>query len=292
MVKYRIQLRAVSNVAASKTALIDIPCGQRFHYILLTHGYAAGTNTIAGAASNITGLRIYVNSRAQRTLGSGTELRDMNILNGTQYDCTGVPNTSPGVTFPIYFAEPWRESPADQDSLAWASSGWTTFQIQVDLSTASTPTLQAWAVCDDYVPPANANGTQPGICKWIRSSLPAAGTSFDFTTLDRRDWLQQISLYPDSGGSNAATQVTFKKNSVTLHELTNTANSALLTNHTMTPAASGRTSNIYDLVFDHDGLLGSSVPMDGARDSLLTIAAGGSMSGTVIAIIQRVGPPE
>src|SRR6266403_344176 len=121
MLKYRLQVRSVSNVAASKTALIDIPCGQRFHQIILLHGYAAGTNTIAAAATNISEIRIKSNSRIQRTI-SGTQLRDMNLVNGTAYDCTGVPNTAPGVTCPIYLGEPWRESPADQDALGWATA--------------------------------------------------------------------------------------------------------------------------------------------------------------------------
>ena len=297
MIKYRVQLRSVSNVAASKTALIDIPCGQRFHQIILQHGFASGTNTIAGACTNIPEIRVLVNSRVQRVM-SGTQLRDMNLLNGSGYDGTGLPNTAPGVSMPIYLAEPWRDSPADQDALAWASAGWQTFQIQVDLSTASTPTLVAWAVCDDFVPAA---GTTPGICKWIRASIPAAGTSFDVTTIDRRDWLQQISLYPDSGGSYAATSVTFKRGGITLHELSQSANNALLNQNGMNPANALRTGyasgpptlpGIYDLVFDHDGLLGSAVPMDGARDSLLSITAGTAMSGTVTAIIQRLGPPE
>jgi hypothetical protein len=288
MTKYRLQLRSVQNVAASKTVLIDMPCGQRYHYIELLHGYSAGTNTIAAAATNISEIRLYSNSRIQRVI-SGTQLRDMNLLNGTAYDCQGLPNTAPGVSFPIYLAEPWRESPADQDALAWSTNGWLNFQMQIDLGAAATPTLAAFAVLDDFVPPAHSN---PGIVKWLRPQLVPGGTMYDYTQLDRRDWLQQISIYPDSGGSNAITLVSFKMNSVLYHELTAAANSALLLNHMMAPAAAGRTSNIYDLVFDHDGLLSSSLPMDGARDSLLEISAGGAMSGTQTAIVQRLGPPE
>jgi len=288
MIKYRLQARSVQNVAASKTALIDLPCGQRYHYILLEHGYSAGTNTIAATMTNISEIRVKSNSRIQRVM-SGTQLRDMNLLNGTAYDCTGVPNTAPGVTVPIYLAEPWRDTPADQDALAWSTAGWLSFQIEVDLGAASTPTLLAYAVVDDFVPPQNTN---PAIVKWIRSSLVPGGTTYDYNALDRRDYLQQISIYPDSGASQAPTLVTFKKNGIILHELSSAANSALLTNSLMTPAASGRTSGIYDLVFDHDGLLSSSVPMDGARDSLLEITAASAMSGTQIAMIQRLGPPE
>lgn len=288
MIKYRLQLRSVQNTAASKTALIDIPCGQRYHYIVLEHGFSAGTNTIAGAATNISEIRVYSNSRIQRVV-SGTQLRDMNLLNGTAYDCTGLPNTAPGVSFPIFLGEPWRETPADQDALAWSTFGWLSFQIQVDLGAASTPTLSAYAVLDDFVP---AQGTNPAIVKWLRPQLVPGGTQYDYNALDRRDYLQQISIYPDSGGSQSPTLVTFKRNGVILHELSAAANTALLTNNFMTPAASGRTSGIYDLVFDHDGLLSSSVPMDGARDSLLEINAGSAMSGTQTIIVQRLGPPE
>lgn len=288
MIKKRLQIRSVTNVAASKTAVIDIPCGQRYHYIELLHGYSAGTNTIVAAATNVSEVRIKSNSRVQRVV-SGTQLRDMNLLNGTQYDCLGLPNTAPGVGFPIYLAEPWRDTPADQDALAWSTYNWQSFQIEVDLGAAATPTLSAFAVVDDFIPP---QGSNPGIVKWIRATLVPGGTSYDVVTLDRRDWYQQISLYQDTGGSNAFTQVTFKRNSETLHELTLASNTQLITNSAMYPAASGRTSGIYDLVLDHDGLLSSAVPMDNARDSLLTIAAAGAMSGSQIAIIQRLGPPE
>jgi hypothetical protein len=287
MIKQRIQLRSISNVAASKTALIEVPVGLRYHYIVLHHGYAAGTNTIAAAATNVSEIRVKVNTAIQRTM-SGTQLRDMNILNGTAFDCLGLPNTSPGVSFPIYFAEPWRRDEVDQDALAWPSNGWSSFQIEVDLGAASTPTLIGSAVVDSLT----TNAGNRGIVKWLRQGIPAAGTSFDYVTLDGRDFLQQISLYPDSGGSNAATQVTFRVDGVTLHELTNAQNTALLTNYEMTPAASGRTGSIYDMVLDHDDLLGSAVNMNGTKSRTLTIAAGGAQSGTVTAIIQRLGPPE
>src|SRR5438093_10978921 len=108
MVKGRIQLRNVQNIAASKTALIELPVGMRYHYVVLLHGYSAGTNTIAAAATNVAEIRVKVNGRTQRII-SGTQLRDMNIVNGTGFDCTGVPNTAPGVSFPLFFAEPWRK---------------------------------------------------------------------------------------------------------------------------------------------------------------------------------------
>jgi hypothetical protein len=286
MVKSKLQLRNVQNVAASKTALIDLPIGPRYHYLVLQHGFAAGTNTVAGAATNISEVRVKANGRVQRVF-SGTQLRDMNILNGTAFDGTGLPNTAPGVSIPIFFAEPWRMDEKDQDALAWATSMWSSFQIEVDLGAAGTPTLVASAVVDAL--PAQKN---QGIVKVIRQQFPAAGTSFDIATIDRRDWLQVLSLYMDSGGSNPTTKVTVRINSQIIHELSFTANFALNTNWGMTPTASGRTASMTDLVFDHDALLGSAVLLDGVNDLTVTVEAGGAMSGTIVGLISRLGPVE
>lgn len=290
--KFPIKLRNVSNVAASKTALIDIPVGPRYHTIILEHGYAAGTNTVAAAMSNITEVRILVNDRVQRVF-SGTQLRDLNILNGTTFDCQGVPNTAPGVSLPIYFAEPWRKDSASQDALAWQSRNFKSFRIEVDLSTASTPTLVASAVIDDFVArDTTGKEIEPLFVTMRRQQVAAAGTSFDITTIDKRGLLQQISLYPDSGASQAATIVTVRRDGDIVRELTKSANFALLTNNDMTPTASGRSSNIYDLVFDHDDLINSSLNLSGVKEFTLTVEAASAMSGNMTFIVQRYGKLE
>lgn len=281
--KRKIQLAGISSVAASGTALLEIPLSWgRMHYLVLQHGYSAGTNTIAAAATNITEIRVIVNGTVIRTI-SGTQLRDMNLLNGTAYDCTGVPNTAPGVSFPIFFNEPWRKDARDQDALAWPSAPMNSFKVEVVLGAASTPTLKAYAVVDD----TTVQGT-PLYCKWIRQPFNASSTEFDITTIDRRGFIQQISLYPDSGASQVATETQVKKNGIIIHELTYSANLALLQHYAMTPAASGRSSNITDIVFDHDDLLGSSVQLDGARDLIVKVKAASAMSGTITGIIQRL----
>jgi len=246
MVKSKIQLRNVSNVAASKTVLIDLPIGPRYQHIQLQHGYSAGTNTIAGAMANILAIRIKANGKIQRVFGSGVatgsnqggiELRDFNTLNqpagSTAFDCTGVPNTAPGVTIPIYFAEPWRDTPADREALAWPTSAWTSFQIEIDLGAAATPTLTAFAVIDASPAPSAA----PFIAKVFRQQFNASGTAFDIATLDRRDFLTQISLYPDSGSSQQTSEVDLRFNSQILDELTTPVRSAMLINRDMSPTA-------------------------------------------------------
>ncbi len=298
MEKLRVQLRDISTVAASGSVLINLPIGPRYHSVIIQHAYAAGTNTAAGAATNLNQIRVKLNGRSQRTV-TGTQLRDLMLLNGTGFDidATLTPNTAPGTAFTIPFAEPWRKDARDQDALAWATrwaktnangaTAYELFQIEIDLGAAATPAIVAWAVIDGFVP-----DTQPGIVKWIRQSYGASGTSFDISQFDRRDFYTQISIYPDSGASNVISKATFRRDGVILHEMTNTANRALLLGSQMTPAASGRTASIYDLVFDHDDLLGSAVNMNGVRDCQLTIEAAAAMSGTSTLIIQRLGSPE
>lgn len=321
MVKGRVQLRNVQNVALSKTTLIDCPIGLRYHYVTLVLGYTGGTNTIgqaAGALNHLLQIRVLLNGRPQRTIGlgnstltGGQQLQDMNTLNGTAYAATGVPNTAPGVTIPIYFAEPWRKDARDQDALAWptvwtngdgSQGAFNTMQIQVDMSAALNAetglTLQAFAIVDGFVPKLPSGQFYPSICKWIQLQAAAAGLSFDISTLDRRDFYQQVSIYPDSGGSNTPSEVDLRKDGVILHELTYVPNFGLITNFGMLPTANpgnnagARTAGIYDLVLDHDDLLGSAVDMTGTRDVTLTVKAAGAMSGTTVGLIQRLGPPE
>jgi hypothetical protein len=285
MEKSRLQLRVVKNVAASKTAVIEIPIGPRYHYIVLQHGYASGTNTIVAAATNISEIRVKVNNRVQRVF-SGTQLRDLNLLNGTAYDCTGLPNTAPGVSFPLFLAEPWRTDEVDQDALAWKSSAWENFQIEVDLSTASTPTLVAYAITDDLQADPKKD---LGIVKVTRQNIACSGTKMDeVLDVPASDWLQQVTLYPESGNSYAYTQVDLHRGKQLLHELSMTANTALVTNFGCVPAGS-RTSNLYDLVIDHDGLLASAIKF-GGEDAIATFYTGTVMSGTIVAMIQHIGP--
>ena len=287
MLKQRVSLKNVSSVAASTTVVIECPVGPRYHYIQLQHGYAGGTNTIAAAAINISEIRVKVNGRVQRTM-SGTQLRALNILNGSVYDAVAseVPNTAPGVSFHIHFAEPWRKDARDQDALAWPTNKFDSMQIEVDLSTGTTPTLVVWAVVDQFQP-----DNVPQICKWIQQSFSASGTSFDISTLDRRDWYTQISLFdPTIANSGYQDLITVRKDGAILHELKALANRGLLQNYGMTPVATR-----YDIVFDHDDLLGSAVNMNGSGDlniNVATSAANATMTGTLVAIIQRIGPPE
>lgn len=305
MVKSKVQLRNVVNVAANKTVLIDLPIGPRYHYIQIQHGYSSGTNSIAGAQANILAIRIKVNGTIQRVFGSdvssgsnqgGVELRDYNLLNcpngSANYDMTGVPNTAPGVTIPIFFAEPWRDTPQDREALAWPSSGWASLQIEIDLGAASTPTLTAFAYIDASPAPANLM-----IAKVYRQQFAIAGTAQDIAQITRRDYLTQITLYPDSGSSQQTTEVDVRFNSQVIDELTTPVRIAALQNRNMSPAPSGRSSNLTDIVIEHDesltnNLLAGALNLNGSADFTLTVKAASAMSGSLVALVEKIGPPD
>lgn len=280
--KQRIELRAVSNVAASKVALIDIAPGDRFHSIIFQHGYASGTNTIAGAVANIVLVEVLVDGRVQRS-HTGQELRDAMLLQGRDSVAGEVPNTAPGVSFAINFAESERKDSADQDFLAWVTKDFKKFQVRITLGAASTPTLVAYAVVDQFLPKVY------GYVTIDRQQVPAGGVRFDVNNIDRKGLLQQISIYPDSGASNKPSRVTLRVDGQVKHEFTYEANRKILQDNDMTPAASGRTANVYDLVCDHDDLLNSGIKLDGAKSVSLTIEAASAMSGTTTFLIWRWG---
>jgi hypothetical protein len=295
MIKQRTRLRSISNAAASKTALIDVPCGPRYHTVNLVYTSTTAT-TLATLAAEIAEIRIKANGRIQRTI-SGASLKVIYDMLGPSSSQVlgnptglysiqpfGVVGTTKKVNIPLHFAEPWRNSPQDKDALAWATAGWQSFQIEIDFG-ANFSAFEANAVIDMLQP----KGT-PGIVKWIRQNFPAGGgLSMDWSTLERRDWLQQISI-KDPSTSGTVDRVTLKQNGVVLHDLDSGSNIALLSNNEMSPQASGW----YHLVLDHDDNLGSAVLTDGSRDLLLTIenTQATNMVGSCEVIIQRLGTPE
>lgn len=282
--KFRIPLRDMTGGGTTKQTII-CPLGYRYHNIKIQEYYAGGTNTIAGACTNITEIRVKVNNRVQRKF-SGTQLRDLNLLNGTQYDAVAgeVPNTAPGVTSTLYLAEPWRKDLKTQDSLAWPTTGWGSLTVEVDATNACT--LTCWATVDLALP------KDPQMITKIMPAVINAGTKVDYTLQDQSGWLTQISLYPDSGGSNVQTVVTLRKGNVPLFDaITAAANKGELTQNDMFPVASGRTAGIFDLVLDSDDTLDSALLLTEARDATMTFEQA-SASGTVTAFVQRIGFPE
>lgn len=288
--KRKIRLNNISAIPGTATpgvALIDIPLSfGRCHEIHLGVGYAGAANTVAFALAIIEEIRVIVNGTVLRTM-SGAQLRDQNVQNGSAYDMAGLPNTTVGVDMPIFFAEPWRKDVRDQDALAWSSKPMNSFKIEVQFTanagaTLNSNTLQAYAVVDDVILDKPANEIL--FCKWIRQTFNGGSTEVDVTNIDRRGFIQQVTLYP----SAALTEVIVKKDALIISELKRTQNDSLMLHHGMlTVGATGRVGNVWDVVFDHDDLLGSSLDMTGSRDFILTLKSGSTL-GSTTGIVQRL----
>lgn len=297
MVKRKIALRNIQPPAIGATAIIDLPVGYRYHSIGFNFGYTTGSGTPT-AANNITGLaeiRVVANGGNVIRRVSGKELRDMNILNGTQYDIVdNSASTVSSVDHTMNFAEPWRDSAADRDALAlatrWNGGQLSSLQLQIDITTPggtspSAPTLTAFAIVDLAVP-----DRQPGVVKWIRQDITASGTSFD-AKIDALGILQAIHFYPESGGSLQQSKTTVRQGDVILHELTKAQNIAFLQAAGMTPETTNRnstTKKMTDVVFDVDDLLRSGVPLQGGPDPIITIEHASAASGSIRAVIERL----
>lgn len=298
MRKNLIPLYSIQPPAASTTAIIDLPVGVggangrglRLHRIILQHGYASGTNTVAAACTNITEIQLVANGGKVLRRLTGTELRDLVLKHGTQYDFTGVPNTAPGVALEINFSEPWRQQP-DRDAgalvTAWQSpngagaTALSKLQLLVTLGAASTPTLAAHAEWDSVLPKE-----QPPFLFIERQDISVQGTAHEAVILGG-GVISEIAAYADSGGSNQASKVFVRVGQDTIVEVTSSALAKSLAGAGMYPTASGRTAKISDIVFDADDFLGSGLDLRGILQAQLRLEAASAMSGTVRALISR-----
>lgn len=298
--KFALECRNVQNVVASGTALVVVPVGRRIHGFIIQHGYTGGTNTLAGAALNVSEINFKLDGRSQRRV-TGKQLRDLLLLNGSGYDFVGLPNTAPGVAMFFPFSEPWRKDLNDIFGTSlptvWqkASGGGGAFdsvQIEIKLGAATAPTLKVYMIVDDVIPTLKAGQNAPWFVKWLPYSFPAAGTKFDVSTIDRRDFLLQASFYPDTGAGEVPTVITIRKDSEILTELTYSANKAHLLASELDPANAGRSATIFDVVFDANDALAYAEDLNASRELVATVESANAMSGTMTALVQRIGPPE
>jgi hypothetical protein len=287
----KIPVYEVGPVAASKTVVIRLEqlIGRRIHGLILEHGYASGTNTVAAAATNLSEIRLIANNVVKRRV-SGTQLRDLLLLNGTIYDGQGVPNTAPGVALTMPFSEAWRQDRDQRDITAFPTrwgGGKNPLQqlgslwLELDLGAASTPTVVVWAVVDDVVPDV----ANPAMIEWQPWSIPAGSTNFDYS-IKQQGVLVALSLYPDSGGSRPCTRAKLVIDEVVKFDLEDSPNFADLIFNGVTPTASGRTASVFDIVLDRDDNLARAEALT-QRTALLSIwATAGAMSGTITGVAQ------
>jgi len=253
-VKRIVPLPAFSGVTPGVTATVDIPVGPRYHVIWLE----VSSQDRKAAKDILDVCRLKVNGKVQRSF-TADELNQLNALMGEEYKAYEIPGDPDGVakTFlPIFLAEPWRKQVAAQDGLAWATGNVATFQLECDIkSGVSSPALSGFVEVDNSVV-VDKDGKERQaplgiICKWYRLQIPVNGTKQDITTFPRRDYYQQISFFDES-----IEKVEIKIEGFTVRELTKEENDAVLISREMVPS-----KNRFDVVFDHDDILNSALPM-------------------------------
>jgi len=288
-------LPTASGVAVAKTATFDIPIGPRYKVIWLEAG-----DTAKDLVTDIIGdIRLKVNGKVQRTM-SAAELIAINSMmgvNGEYSEALELDGIGVGAghvlktRLPIFLSEPWRAQLAVADGLAWGTADLASFQVEVDIKAAAAgPTLDGFVEAD-YTTVTDAKGVQQQprmgvICKWFRQQIPINGTTQDVTTLPRRDFYQQISLF-----DSAITNVIVETDSLIQRDLTKVRNDDILVSRQMVPD-----DTRYDVVFDYDDLITSGLPMvlNGrpVTDFQLKLTLSDGTARNISTIIQRLGPPE
>jgi hypothetical protein len=300
MTLLRKQAPTFSGIAAGQTAVCDLDLGSRYHVFWLVLGNnAIAANELANLAGEI---RVKINGKVQRT-HTAVELNAINTINGEPYVTAGSPayaektsGTSGQADYrhylPIFFAEPWRKGNLEAQAKAWNAVGINSLQIEVDVVAG----LAAPIVSGFYEYDAPTNNQIGLIQKWIRQTFPAVGTQQDFNTIDRRDFIEAIHLFPTVEGTPKFVNVVkFTLNGTAiLDQITTLQNQAMLLGRELSPdvAAVPR----FDLVFDHDDPINSALPTNpgGTRalEMTLHVEYNAAANGNLVAMIIRTGPPE
>lgn len=283
------QLPTFDSVAAGKKAVVDLPLGLRYHALWLELGNnAIAANAIADLVDDIV---IKINGKPQRT-HSGTQLNDLNGLNGSAFllSASGTNGQADRRLYlPIWFAEPWRKTQSEVASLALRANGIESFQVEVNVKAGlASPIVQGWYEFD------YDNRDIGLISKAIRQDYSAVGTSRDITSIDKRDFVEAVHLFPTSDGKYVS-EVKLTANGEEIRDrITYLQNRATLLGRQMIPdtVAAPR----YDLVFDYDDPVNGALPtqVNGKPINELTLKLtwNAAASGTQTAIIKRTGPPE
>ena len=288
-------------VAKGGTAVCNLELGKRYHVIwleLADDGTASSGNTAAPNTSLdnfITQIRLKVNGKVQRTM-KASELNYLNSLNNTPGGPTSYSVKTSGsagassyrMYLPIFLAEPWRKNGVDAAAMAWNAQGIASFQIEVDIGSGTIGSSPALTGFYEWEP---ATAAMTMICKWIRQSFAVVGTAEDITTIDRKDFLQSISLFAGSDNSYVS-KLRFTANNQIIQDLLGYAeNQATLLGREMSPDTGG-TYPRYDLVFDYDDPVNGAFNANGLNEMTLHLEFNTTAAGTMVAIIQRTGAAE
>lgn len=299
---YTREIKAITGNGTNQVKITPSP-GKRLHGLQITLTWAAGVSTsgdtLAEQLDAINAIRVLVGSKVVRRLESitinsvvhsaGDLLRDYCLLNGTAHDFDS-PSTYVAIIY-IPFAEDWFVANV-ADSLAWNPAllgGPITVEMDFGaLNTSYYPTLVVKErISDDLDAPS------AGIISWNWITPGAGGTSFfvEGNVLKPEGKLIQLSIYPDTINAREITPVTLYggPDDLTVWDNVSSAeNDDLLGRAGLTPAASGRSANVYDLVAVRGDALSHAFPMSAWKQSKLKVGAASAMAGTCGILVARL----
>jgi hypothetical protein len=288
------KLPTFDSTAAGAKNVVDLPLGLRYHVIWLELGNVEGDGDplVANALTDLVDdIVVKINGKPQRT-HTADQLNRLNFLNGSAYAAKafgtdGWPTRR--LFLPIYFAEPWRKSPAEVSAMALRANGIESFQIEVNLKAGlASPVLRGFYEFDYDSRPIGL------LSKFIRQDYSAVGTSRDITTIDKRDFIEAIHLFETTGTARYVSEVKLTANGEEIRDrITWNENAALLLARELVPSSDDFR---YDLVFDYDdpvnGALPTSINGKPINELTLKVTWNDVANGTMTAIIKRTGPPE
>lgn len=292
MTLIRKQLPTFSGVAAGQTAVCDLDLGKRYHIAwLLLGNNAVADNALADLVDEI---RVKVNGKVQRT-HTAVELDALNTINGVDYGemVSGTDGLADRRHYlPIFFAEPWRKGNQEAQAKALNAVGIDSLQIEVDVVAGlAAPIVEGFVEFD--APVTKEIGL---IQKWIRQTFAAVGTQQDFNTIDRRDFIEAIHLFPTVETTpKYVDTVKFTLNGVAvLDQITTLQNQATLRARELNPDRTAVPR--FDLVFDYDDPINSALATNPggtrAQEMTLHVEYNAAANGNLVAQIIRTGPAE
>lgn len=277
--------REVKTISSNGTQhpIIAFTPGARVHGGLAAVTYTGGTNTVAGCMTAISEIRMKAGNEIKTRI-NGTRLRDFFMLHGTAYDFGGLPNTATNITLP--FAPEWfLDSVAD--ALAWnpAKLGGP-ITVEIDASVAIT------VKCYERIS-FDLEARSTGILT-LETILPVVGGTESWVKQPEFQCVGKLvsaSIYPDSAAATVISEAGLRvgKDWSDAHVVMATAqNNEVLERFQLTPDASGRTADIYDLVFVRGDALTRAMPLDTYSQAALVLKAATSLSGNCPIVLARI----
>lgn len=262
-----VRAPSFANVQAGNVATMDFPLdGRRIRKLYVNADESGG----GGLVSLVSNLRIKVGGRTQREF-SPAQLSYLVNLNG--YGVFGSNPVSPPESnrFQIPFAEEWRRTAIEEDSLAWGTGGFAqkgSIQIEADILPGTTGIVLDAKMEVDY--PKDESGAAIGlgeIMKVVRTQMPIAQSGiFTYQSIPRVDKLHRMHFF-----SSLVTRVEVWADNVPLFDMTKSENYEMLERLGFNP-----NQNVFSVVFDRHQRLNEAIDLSRVGEFRVDVHTTGS----------------